>query len=144
MHWKARVPVLAAALWWGSLTTVGFLVVPLLFTHLGNPAQAGAMGARLFAAGTWVSVACGGVLLVSSRTGDDTPTMDWAQGALVYVVLGMLLALLSEFAIAPRILARENLQVWHAAGTLAYAGQWLCALVVLWRTTAALSRPGAS
>ena len=30
----SRLPVYAAALWWGSLTTIGFLVVPLLFMHL--------------------------------------------------------------------------------------------------------------
>jgi hypothetical protein len=36
--------------------------------------------------------------------------MDWAQGALAFVLAGVLLALLAEFAIAPRILARENLR----------------------------------
>ena len=41
-----RLPVLVAALWWGSLTTIGFLVVPLLFAHLPTPAVAGAMAAQ--------------------------------------------------------------------------------------------------
>ena len=45
----------------------------------------------------------------------------------------MLLALLIEFAVAPRIVARENLRLWHGAGTLMYAVQWLCASFVLWR-----------
>lgn len=136
MSWKARVPVLAAALWWGSLTAVGFLVVPLLFAHLGSPAQAGQMAARLFSAQTWVAVGCGMLLLVAARTGDDAPSLDWGQGALVYVVLGMLLALLQEFAIAPRIVARRDLQLWHSVGTALYGAQWLCALVVLWKTAA--------
>ena len=48
----ARLPAFIAALWWGSLSTVGFLVVPLLFVHLPTPAMAGAMAARLFAAQT--------------------------------------------------------------------------------------------
>ena len=30
MDWKARLPLLSAALWWGSLTATGFLAVPLL------------------------------------------------------------------------------------------------------------------
>jgi hypothetical protein len=54
----------------------------------------------------------------------------------------MLAALLQEFAIAPRIVARQDLAFWHSAGTALYAGQWLCALVALWKLAA--SRPGTS
>lgn len=143
MGWKNRVPVLLAALWWGGLTAVGFLVVPMLFAHLASPAQAGGMAARLFGAQTWVSLSCGILLLAFARSGDEeTPAMAWAQGALVYVILGMLLALLSEFAVAPRIVARQNLQLWHTLGTLFYAAQWLCALVVLWKLSNRHPRPG--
>ena len=49
----ARVAPFAAALWWGSLTAVGFVVVPLLFKFLPTPAMAGHMAARLFTAQTW-------------------------------------------------------------------------------------------
>ncbi|HSV83912.1 MAG TPA: DUF4149 domain-containing protein [Ramlibacter sp.] len=125
--------MLAAALWWGSLTAVGFLVVPMLFAHLGTPAEAGRMAARLFSAQTWVGIACGVVLLMAARTGDEAPTLAWGQGALVFVILGMLLALLQEFAVAPRIVARDNLRLWHGVGTALYAAQWLCALAVLWK-----------
>ena len=38
---KDRVALMLAALWWGSLTTIGFLVVPMLFARLGNPSVAG-------------------------------------------------------------------------------------------------------
>jgi hypothetical protein len=41
---RDRLPVMLAALWWGSLTAVGFVVVPLLFAHLPTPAMAGAHG----------------------------------------------------------------------------------------------------
>ena len=133
MSWKARLPMLAAALWWGSLTAVGFLVVPMLFAHLGTPAEAGRMAARLFSAQTWVGTACGVVLLMTARIGDEAPTLTWGKGALVFVILGMLLALLQEFAVAPRIVARENLRLWHGVGTALYAAQWLCALAVLWK-----------
>jgi hypothetical protein len=55
---QARAAVFLSALWWGSLSGLGFVVVPLLFKHLGTPAEAGAMAAKLFSAQTWVSVAC--------------------------------------------------------------------------------------
>ena len=47
----------------------------------------------------------------------------------------MLLALLVEFAVAPRIVAREYLKLWHAVGSGMYVLQWLCAGVVLWHMT---------
>ena len=137
----ARVAPFAAALWWGSLTAVGFMVVPLLFTFLPTPATAGHMAARLFTAQTWVSVACGVVLLLVSRSNRPSALSGRAQAALVFIVLGMLLALLIEFAVAPRIVARENLRLWHGAGSVMYAVQWLCAAVVLWRITAEPREP---
>lgn len=143
MHWKARVPVLAAALWWGSLTAIGFMAVPLLFAHAATPAVAGSLAARLFTGQAWMGLACGAVLLMGARSEDGTPRLDWAQGAVAYVLLGMLAALLQEFAVAPRILARLNLAVWHSAGTALYAVQWLCALVVLWKLTSEGRRPRA-
>ncbi len=137
----ARVAPFAAALWWGSLTAVGFMVVPLLFKFLPTPAMAGHMAARLFTAQTWVSVSCGVVLLLVSRSNRPSALSGRAQAALGFIVLGMLLALLIEFAVAPRIVARENLRLWHGAGSVMYAVQWLCAAVVLWRITAEPREP---
>lgn len=140
MGWKARVPVLAASLWWGSLTAIGFVAVPLLFVYLATPSIAGQMAAKLFTAQTWISAACGLLLMMSSRAGDEPARLDWGQGALAFVTAGLLFALLAEFAIAPRIVARENLALWHGVGTALYALQWICALVVLWKTTQLRSR----
>ena len=137
----ARVAPFAAALWWGSLTAVGFMVVPLLFKFLPTPAMAGHMAARLFTAQTWVSVACAVVLLLVSRSNRPSALSGRAQAALGFIVLGMLLALLIEFAVAPRIVARENLRLWHGAGSVMYAVQWLCSAVVLWRITAEPREP---
>ena len=138
---KGRVAAFAAALWWGSLTAVGFMVVPLLFKFLPTPAMAGNMAARLFTAQTWLSVACGVVLLLVSRSNRPPAQAARAQAALVFIVLGMLLALLIEFAVAPRIVARENLRLWHGAGSVMYVVQWLCAAAVLWRITAEPREP---
>ena len=137
----ARIAPFAAALWWGSLTAVGFMVVPLLFKFLPTPAMAGHMAAKLFTAQTWVSVACGIVLLLVLRSNRPAALAGRAQAALVFIVLGMLLALLIEFAVAPRIVARENLRLWHGAGSVMYVVQWLCAAAVLWRITAEPREP---
>ena len=51
----------------------------------------------------------------------------------------MLLALLVEFGVAPRIVARENLKLWHGVGSGMYLAQWLCAAALLWLLPA--SRP---
>lgn len=135
MNWKERAPLFAAALWWGSLTATGFVMVPTLFAHLPTPAAAGQAAARLFTAQTWIGAGCAILLLLAARQGDGGPRMDWARGALVFVVGGLLLALLAEFAVAPRIMARINLRLWHGLGSAMYVLQWVCAGVVLWKLT---------
>ena len=130
---RDRLALMAAALWWGSLTAVGLWVVPLLFAHLATPAVAGTMAARLFTAQTWVALGCGLVLLMASRERAAPVRMNWAGGALLFVAAGMLLAVLVEFGVAPRIVARENLRLWHSVGSLMYALQWVCAGVVVWK-----------
>ena len=125
--------LLAAAFWWGSLTVTGFVTVPLLFTHLPSPAMAGNMAAKLFAAQTWIALGCGMLLIMLSRGRGSEAKMDWADGAMLFIAGGMLLALLSEFAVAPRIVARENLRLWHSLGSGMYLLQWICAGVTLWK-----------
>jgi hypothetical protein len=52
----------------------------------------------------------------------------------IFIILGaLLLALLQQYAVAPRILARENLKLWHAVGSGMYLVQWVCVGVLLWR-----------
>ena len=135
MNFSRQLPsglaLLAAAFWWGSLTVTGFVTVPLLFTYLPTPALAGNMAARLFAAQTWIALGCGIVLLAIARGRDAEAKMDWAGDAMLFIAGGMLLALLSEFAVAPRIVARENLRLWHAIGSGMYLLQWMCAGVTL-------------
>ena len=129
-----RLPAFVAALWWGSLSTLGFLVVPLLFVHLPTPAMAGAMAARLFAAQTWVSVACCMLLLLISRPKGEVAQYPWARAAIIFIVGGLLLALLVQFGVAPRIVARQDLRLWHSVGSAMYLAQWACAFTVLWHT----------
>jgi len=130
-----RLPIFAAALWWGSLTAVGFVVVPMLFANLPSPAIAGQMAAKLFTAQTWMSTACALLLLLLSRSRESGTLVDWAKTAMLFIAGGLLLALLGEFAVAPRIVARENLKLWHSVGSGMYLLQWLCAGISLWKLT---------
>lgn len=134
---KQRFNVMVAALWWGSLTSLGFVMVPMLFANLGAPAVAGAMAAKLFTAQTWLSTGCAMFLLLILNKKDD-PALAWqAQAAIKFIVAGLLLALLVEFGVAPRIISARaeggNLKLWHGLGTAFYVVQWLCAGLALWR-----------
>ena len=131
-----RLPIFAAALWWGSLSAIGFMAVPMLFANLPQAAMAGFMAAKLFAAQTWVSIACCLVLLVLAKDKQSNTLHAWAKAVIGFVIGGMLLALLLQYGVSPKIVARENLKLWHSLGTLMYALQWLCAAVVLWRVSA--------
>lgn len=133
---KPRISILLAALWWGSLSTLGFMVVPLLFVHLPSPAAAGAMAAKLFTAQTWLSVGCTFFLLLFLKGKEAVALSPPAQAAIKYVVAGLLLAVLVEFGVSPRIVnARAeggNLKLWHGLGTAMYVAQWLAAGWALW------------
>ncbi len=137
---KNRLPVFAAALWWGSLSAIGFMAVPMLFANLPQASMAGFMAAKLFAAQTWVSLACGLVLLVLAKDKASNTIQPWARAALGFVLAGMLMALVVQYGVSPKIVQRENLKFWHGLGTLLYALQWLCAALVLWRTSAPAPR----
>ena len=128
-----RLSIWVAALWWASLSTLGLLVVPLLFAHLPTPALAGSMAAKLFSAQTWVSVVCGMFLLMTTRSNhaQASESINWI--AIILITGGILLALLVEFAVAPRIVVRDNLKIWHSVGSGMYLLQWLCALAIFWK-----------
>jgi uncharacterized membrane protein len=105
----------------------------MLFANLPTPAMAGTMAAKLFAAQTWVAMVCGLLLLMHSQGNSAHSHTERARAAMFFVVSGMMLALLSEFAVAPKIVARENLAVWHSVGTLMYALQWVCSALSFWK-----------
>jgi hypothetical protein len=129
----ARLPVWMASLWWASLTTMGFLVVPLLFVNLPTPQMAGGMAAMLFSSQTWVSCVCGLSLLMFLRSNQALVSDRRAYAAIIFIIAGVLFALLAEFAVAPRIVARENLRLWHSVGSAMYLLQWVCAAATFWK-----------
>ena len=130
---KNRLALLLAAFWWGSLTTTGFLVVPMAFAKLGSPAVAGNFAGHLFAAQTWVALGCGIALLTYCRSKMVDGVDPAARTAISLIVCALLLALLQQYVVSPRILTRENLQLWHAVGSAMYLAQWGFTTVLLWR-----------
>src|SRR4051812_30024386 len=61
--WRTRVRLLVAALWAGSLWTIGYLVAPTLFATLNDNVLAGVIAGSMFRAEAWLSLVCGCVLL---------------------------------------------------------------------------------
>jgi hypothetical protein len=130
---KNRFALLLAAFWWGSLTTTGFLVVPMAFAKLGSPAVAGNFAGQLFAAQTWVALGCGLALLTYFRSKMVESADPAVRTAVSLIVCALLLALLQQYAVSPRILARDNLKLWHAVGSAMYLAQCIFTAVLLWR-----------
>ncbi len=139
-----RLKLFLAAFWWGSLSAVGFMVVPLLFANMDTPSEAGRIAAVLFSAQTWVCVVCGlGLIVVAKRQMQDDTLFSResikAQPS-GWVITGMLCALVLEFAVSPHIVAHEDLALWHSVGSSLYLAQWLCATGFMWRIYTKLSR----
>lgn len=132
-----RLKLFLAAFWWGSLSAIGFLVVPLLFINMQTPAEAGRIAGILFTAQTWVCVVCGIALILASRRQSQDDSLFNRENVKVspsgWVVTGMLCATVMEFAVSPRILAHENLPLWHSVGSALYFAQWVCATGYIWR-----------
>jgi hypothetical protein len=114
---------------------IGGLVVPMLFANLPTPTMAGGMAAKLFTAQTVVSCVCGLLLLLKTRSDLALAPVPAAQEAMIFIVTGMLVSLLAEFAVAPKIVARENLRLWHSVGSVMYLLQWVCAAATFWKIT---------
>lgn len=137
---NARMGLMVAALWWGSLTALGFVVVPMLFASLGSPATAGAMAAKLFTAQTWLSIGCTMLLLIIFNPNRALVQASTASVAIKLIVSGLLLTVLVEFGVSPRIVSARatggDLRLWHGVGSAMYLGQWICAGFTLWFLTA--------
>ncbi|HEX5737321.1 MAG TPA: DUF4149 domain-containing protein, partial [Hydrogenophaga sp.] len=145
-----RLSIFLTALWWGGITALSFLAVPLLFARLG-PSVAGPVAAQLFSLQSWAGIFIGLAILIalrrrgpgadavleSDRVSLDSPVL----GTMGLVLLAMLLAMLQEFGVAQNIVSARasggDLRFWHALGSVLVVGQWLCAGALLWRSSGA-------
>jgi Domain of unknown function (DUF4149) len=127
------IGLLSAALWWGSLSTIGFVVVPLLFARMQTKQMAGQIAALVFQYQAYVSWVCGGVLIFIAFMQARKSAKAFRLGENSLLLAGLVFSLCVYFIVAPQISARQNLKLWHSLGTALFAGQWICATVVLWR-----------
>ncbi len=109
------------ALWWGSLTSIGFIVVPLLFKHLESPQAAGRMAAVLFNALGYIAWICGALLLIKSHKARSL----WLIG------FALLASLVIHFVVSPHIVTKDDLRLWHTVGTALFVTEWLALSVLL-------------
>jgi len=130
MAWQ-RGLWLVAAVWWGSLTALGAWVVPLLFAHASSKAVAAGLAVHLFSAQAWVGLMGGVFSLLVQRHIDRLRGRP--QVPSVLILAAMLLAVIVEWGIAPRILARDNMLLWHSLSTIFWVLQWACLAVHVWR-----------
>jgi uncharacterized membrane protein len=128
-----HVALLSTALWWGSLSTIGFVVVPLLFAQMPSKQMAGQIAAQLFQYQAYVTWACVALLLAIGFRLAAKDGQRFSIKKNTMLIAGLCFSLLVYFVIAPQILTRQNLKLWHALGTALFAGQWLCATVLLWQ-----------
>ena len=123
-----RMSVFLAALWWGGISAISFIAVPVLFGQLGNPALAGTVAAKLFSIQSIGVFGIALALLASQR-------VRGGRRLLLMLALAVGAALAQEFVIAPHILqARamgESVRTWHSLGTLLILVQWLLGGAVL-------------
>lgn len=104
--WPAKLRVLIATLWVGSIWAVGYLAAPTLFATLADRVLAGTIAGSLFRVEAWLSLACGVVLLALSGTlaGDAK-----ARLAFRAVVGGMVLCtLIGYFGLQPFMAALKD------------------------------------
>lgn len=118
-----RLSLMLTALWWGGISALSFVAVPMLFARLGQPALAGSIAAQWFQVQAYTTVVVAVVLLVQRQL-------------LLWPLVALMAALLQETLVAGHIQnARalgENLRVWHSLGSGLVLLQWVGAGLCLW------------
>ena len=144
----ARVRLLIAALWAGSLWAIGYIAAPTLFATLPEPAMAGMVAARLFRIEAWLSVACALALLALLYRGVEGVDERGRRRLLWLVALMLLCTLVGYFALQPFMNAlreaagpggvmegamRTRFGMLHGVASLFYLLQSLLAVALIWK-----------
>lgn len=146
---NARLRLLIAALWVGSIWTIGFVVAPTLFAMLADRNAAGAIAGGLFRIEAWLSLGCGLLLLLLHRMARGQGTADpWSSR----LIIGMLLCtLVGYFVLQPFMAelrtavgvdgvmtqeARARFEVLHGVSSALYLMQSLLGGALLWKFAA--------
>jgi hypothetical protein len=91
------------------------------------------MAAALFSTQTWIALVCGIALLIFGRAHRAPLCARWCQAQQLLILGAVLAALLVEFAVAPHIVARESLALWHSLGSGLLLLQAVLVSSLMWR-----------
>ena len=144
----ARLRVVVATLWAGSLWTVGYLVAPVLFATLADRALAGTIAGSMFRAGAVVSAAFA-LLMLALLTWGGAGLEPKRRRLLLVLVLAMLgCVLVNYLGIQPVVAGireaagpggldaspqRKLFGMLHGASMLVYMVQSVLAGVLVWK-----------
>jgi hypothetical protein len=144
--WQSRMRCLIAALWAGSLWTVGYLVAPTLFATLSDRVLAGTVAASMFRSQAWLSIACAALLLVLLQMKMDEPA---PRRTLLVLALAILLGtLVVHFGLQPMMGAlreaagsggvmesaqKSRFGMLHGISSMVYLVQSVLAGVLVWK-----------
>ena len=115
MSMSSRARLLLAALWAGSLWTVGYVVAPTLFLSLHDNVLAGTIVGMLLRSQAWLAIGCAVVLYVLVRFAAIAPAHKRALGLLIVAMLAC--ALVIYVGLQPAMA-----QLKEAAGASGLAG----------------------
>lgn len=105
----SRARWLIAALWVGSLWTIGYLVAPTLFATLEDRALAGTIAGRLFRVEAWWSLACATVLLLLFLKDKSKLEARELKICMMLILVMMLCTIVGYFGLQPFMAAlRES------------------------------------
>ena len=149
--YSQRIFNLLSGLWVGCLLTIGFLVVPTLFSSLGDRQVAGMVAANLFKSTAYISVLTSIVLMVLAnyfvRVGKSQYRIDR------WILLGMLAcAIAAAFIIIPWMNSLRDQALYlglsvresthavlfsrlHGISSAIYMLQTMLGIVLVWRVT---------
>ncbi|HZW22111.1 DUF4149 domain-containing protein [Noviherbaspirillum sp.] len=106
----ARIRMLIATLWVGSLWTIGYIVAPTLFASLEDKMLAGSIAGKLFRIEAWVTVVCAVVLIALLRAKEEGASKAGKQA--VWIALAMLACtLVGYFGLQPFMAALKEAAV---------------------------------
>ncbi len=110
-RWAHQLALLAITLWVGSLWSVGFLAVPVLFHALPDRMLAGMLAGRMFTLVAYVGIASACFVLVLQAI--ESGRAAWQQPLFLIAAAMLLLALTGEFGLQPQM---ANLKALAAPG----------------------------
>ena len=146
-----RIFSLIAGLWVGGLLTIGFLVVPILFSSLGDRQVAGMVAANLFKLTAYISVLTSIILMLMANHFVRLGRSYYRVSR--WILLGMLACAISAaFIIIPWMNSLRDQALYlglsvrestyavlfsrlHGVSSVIYMLQTLLGIVLVWRAT---------